>query len=281
MKPVLATPSVVVPEPIFVTEETAPRAVAVRVVLPAPTKLRACAPLMPPVRLRVAPPSAPMKVAAARVIAPLSMTPAPVACSAPADWMPPPVRLRGSAMDMPAGRRRAAPLALTTVLPAVVPSAPASRTFTAPWAMVRTPVHEGLAALSASVPESALVRPAVGAAATSKAELSWRVLLPVTSIARVFAAVVNWIVGPTMLLVTRSVEVPVEGFRLILAPPILARLPMERTPWVTVIGVLNALPALLRTSVPAPALVKPVAAVMAPEISRPWMTFDAVALATV
>ena len=67
----LATPRVSVPPPNLVTELTAPSAVVSRVILPAPTKVSASAPEMPPRMVSVDPLSAPIAEAAASVMSPL------------------------------------------------------------------------------------------------------------------------------------------------------------------------------------------------------------------
>ena len=68
----LSTPIVRLPLPILVIGVTlALMAVVLILIFPAPAKVRAKAPLIPPVRFRVELPAAPMVTALARVIAPL------------------------------------------------------------------------------------------------------------------------------------------------------------------------------------------------------------------
>ena len=157
MKPVLAALSVVVPLPILVMLLTAPIAVVVTAMLPAPEKVRAWAPLMPPLRVSVSAVE-PIVAAPPRVIAPLRAFVPLKFSSAPPLLMPEPVRLNNSAVLTPL-ICTAEPTALeTTVLPAVVPSAPAFETFNAPAATVATPVHVELLALISKTPLSFLRR---------------------------------------------------------------------------------------------------------------------------
>ena len=114
----------------------------------------------------------------------------------------------------------------------------------------------------------------------SKATLSVKVLPFTTSIVRILAVLVSWIVGePVIVSVMRKAEIPVDGLSATVAPPKAAKLPIETTPWVTVIAEIE-LEALLRTSVPAPDFVKPEAAVITPASSRPWVRSEAVAVPT-
>ena len=137
-------------------------------------------------------------------------------------------------------------------------------------------------ALSTKVPFSFFARLAVVPATPlrSKAALSVKVLPFTTSIVRTKVVLLSWIVGePVMVSVMRKAEIPVVGLSATVAPPKAARLPIETTPWETVIVEIE-LEALLKTSVPAPDFVKPEEAVMTPASSRPWVRLESVTVPT-
>lgn len=130
--------------------------------LPAPANVNAWAPVIPPVRFNVAPASAPIVAAVARVIAPLCVTAAPAnACNAPPVLMPEPFSVSGSAEFTPAPNCNAAPAVPATVVAAAVPKAAPSVTRTTPAFTNSVPDHPELFPLNVTIPLSAFVTFAV------------------------------------------------------------------------------------------------------------------------
>ncbi len=153
----------------------------------------------------------------------------------------------------------------------------------APWLMLMAPLQPALEALSTSVPGSFLEREAVAPAVPfrSNAALSFNVAPAATSMMRVPAVPSKRMTGlPSMLAEARKAALPACGFKATVAPPSAATEPTERTPWSTTIGAPIEFEALERTKVPAPVLTNPLAAVTAPENSRPWVRLEEEAVAT-
>ena len=182
----LATPILTAPEPILVIEEIAGIAVVSKLTVPAPAMVRACAPATPPRILRTSVASAPMVAAPERVMSPLAVLVRlePVACKAPPELIPEPVRPIASKTETPASWR-AAPVAVTVVAPEARPRAPAFVTFKAPWLTEIGPDQIPLSAAKTKVPISAFVKPLL---ARPKAELMVQVV-PLATSRTLFAVV--------------------------------------------------------------------------------------------
>ena len=149
----LATPRVSVPAPSLVSEETAPKAVVSRVILPAPTKVRFWAPVIPPRMVSVEPASDPILEAEASVISPFAMLEPEYDSSAPALLIPTLLSVSCSKMETLLASCRAAPTLLATVVAAEErPRAPLFVMRSAPLLMVAVPPQTSLLAASTSVP---------------------------------------------------------------------------------------------------------------------------------
>ena len=149
--------------------------------------------------------------------------------------------------------------------------------------MLMAPLQPELEALSTRVPGSFFERAAVAPAPELRlnAAFSLSVAPSATSMMRVPAVPSKRMTGlPSMLADARKAALPACGLRATIAPPSAATESTERTPWSTTIGAPIEFEALERTKVPAPVLTKPLAAVTAPENSRPWVRFEYERVAT-
>ena len=112
-------------------------------IIPAAFRVSAWDPAKEPEIFSVAPASAPIIVALASVMVPVTVSTPERACRAPAELIPVPLSVRGSAIEsvaVPPASCSAAPVAETVVAAAVPPRALALEIRRTPCPMVVTPV---------------------------------------------------------------------------------------------------------------------------------------------